>query len=171
MTCLPLWNVCSTSPCPWVLSTRWSDRSSYDSYAADPQQAGWVYYVFSTHTLCPRSVHCLRDPRAPSPRRRHVHALTRNRDGLARALIHFTTLAHPIHGVGWAELLFIVGSETKDHRNLERMRERVTEIRTEPPTSLHALRPRWPWFANSGNPKSRRAMRKSMDSFTGFTSP
>jgi hypothetical protein len=33
-------------------------------------------------------------------------------------------------------LLFIVGSETKDHRNLERMRERVTEIRTEPPTSL-----------------------------------
>jgi hypothetical protein len=51
MTCLPLWNVCSTSPCPWVLSTRWSDRSSYDSYAADPQQAGWVYYVFSTHTI------------------------------------------------------------------------------------------------------------------------
>lgn len=58
--------------------------------------------------------------------------LTRNPDGLARALIHLTTLAHPIRGVGWAEMLFIVGSETKDHRNLERMRERVAEIRAEP---------------------------------------
>lgn len=58
--------------------------------------------------------------------------LTRNPDGLARALIHLTTLAHPIRGVGWAEMLFIVGSETTDHRNLERMRERVADIRAEP---------------------------------------
>lgn len=57
--------------------------------------------------------------------------LTRNPDGLARALIHLTTLAHPMRGVGWAEMLFIVGSETKDHRHLERMRERVEEIRAE----------------------------------------
>jgi hypothetical protein len=36
--------------------------------------------------------------------------------------VHLTTLAHPLRGVGWAEMLFIVGSETKDHRNLERLR-------------------------------------------------
>jgi hypothetical protein len=58
--------------------------------------------------------------------------LTRNPDGLARALIRLTTLGHPIRGVGWAEMLFIVGSEANDQRKVERMRERVTEIRAAP---------------------------------------
>ena len=62
--------------------------------------------------------------------------LTRNPDGLARALIHLTTLAHPICGIGWAEMLFIVGSETADHRNLERIRERAPAIRAEPNADL-----------------------------------
>ena len=62
--------------------------------------------------------------------------LTRNPDGLARALIHLTTFAHPICGIGWAEMLFIVGSETADHRNLERARERAAAIRAEPNADL-----------------------------------
>jgi hypothetical protein len=39
--------------------------------------------------------------------------------------------------------------KTKDHRNLERMRERVAEIRAEPPPafSLHAPTLLWPRFA------------------------
>lgn len=62
--------------------------------------------------------------------------LTRNPDGLARALIRLTTLAHPIRGIGWAEMLFIVGSETTDHRNLERLQDRVAEIRAQGPADL-----------------------------------
>jgi hypothetical protein len=47
--------------------------------------------------------------------------LTRNPDGLARTLIHLTTLAHPICGIGWAEMLFIVGLETARIVQLKRM--------------------------------------------------
>ncbi|MFZ0711892.1 MAG: M48 family metalloprotease [Terrimicrobiaceae bacterium] len=62
--------------------------------------------------------------------------LTRNPDGLSRALVHLTTLAHPLRGIGWAEMLFIVGSETADHRNSERVRERVAAMRVKPNTGL-----------------------------------
>ena len=55
---------------------------------------------------------------------------------LARALVHLTTLAHPLRGIGWAEMLFIVGSETADHRNSERVRERVAAMRVKPNTGL-----------------------------------
>lgn len=55
--------------------------------------------------------------------------LTRNPDGLARALIHLTTLGYPIPGIGWAEMLFVVGSEANDQSKVERIRDRVAEIR------------------------------------------
>ncbi|HEY5811840.1 MAG TPA: M48 family metalloprotease, partial [Terrimicrobiaceae bacterium] len=62
--------------------------------------------------------------------------LTRNPDGLACALVHLAALARPMRAVGWAEMLFIVGPETTDHRNLERMRDRVAAIRAEPVPDL-----------------------------------
>ncbi|HEY5707742.1 MAG TPA: M48 family metalloprotease [Terrimicrobiaceae bacterium] len=62
--------------------------------------------------------------------------LTRNPNGLGRALVHLTRLAHPLPEIGWAEMLFIVGSETIDHRNLERISEHATAMRAQPNAAL-----------------------------------
>ena len=97
--------------------------------------------------------------------------LTRNPDGLARALIHLTTLAHPICGIGWAEMLFIVGSETADHRNLERLVSAPRQSALNPmPTSPHAPARHWKSSMNSKSlPRARRTNQKNTASFIDFT--
>jgi Zn-dependent protease with chaperone function len=55
--------------------------------------------------------------------------LTRHPDGLACALVHLAGLAHAVPGVGWAEMLFIVGPETVNARRLDRLQERMAEVR------------------------------------------